>query len=320
MGHLRFTFTGTQAPYVLLEATRAQVLGSADPANVTFPLGSLTIDPAAREISGRNPERQDFLIDPHHGATVWSGYFVARFDRGFASYGVVRNGTIGEGETQGEGALLGGFVRFGEGTGEVGVRVGVSFISVEQARKNLEREIPDGTTLEETAYRTREAWAEKLDRVQIEGATTEQAEVFYTGIFHTLQVCGFHFVWGGGGWGADAGARGQYPYEQDEDGKYYSGYDNQVHEGVSYTGYSIWVGRVFDRLSFGRGAERFWRFCRTHSARSGPGRSCSRPSASRAWCRACSRTTKRAAGCPCGRTSSVSCLNSSVAVVQTTVL
>ena len=33
----------------------------------------------------------------------------------------------------------------------------------------------------------------------------------------------------------------QYPYEQSEDGKYYSGYDNQVHEGVSYTGYSIWA-------------------------------------------------------------------------------
>lgn len=32
----------------------------------------------------------------------------------------------------------------------------------------------------------------------------------------------------------------QYPYEQDEGGKYYSGYDNTVHEGVSYTGYSIW--------------------------------------------------------------------------------
>ena len=34
----------------------------------------------------------------------------------------------------------------------------------------------------------------------------------------------------------------QYPYEQDEDGRYYSGYDNSVHEGVSYDGYSIWVG------------------------------------------------------------------------------
>ena len=187
MGHLRFTFTGTQAPYVLLEATRAQVLGSADPANVTFPLGSLTIDPAAREISGRNPERQDFIIRPNP-APAWSAYFVARFDTPFASYGVAQNGTISEGKAEGEGALLAGFVRFGEGTGSVDVRVGVSFISVEQARKNLEAEIPDGTTLESTAEKTRAAWAEKLDCIQIEGASDEDRETFYTAVFHALQV------------------------------------------------------------------------------------------------------------------------------------
>lgn len=33
----------------------------------------------------------------------------------------------------------------------------------------------------------------------------------------------------------------EYPYEQSEDGKYYSGYDDKIHEGESYTGYSIWV-------------------------------------------------------------------------------
>ena len=36
----------------------------------------------------------------------------------------------------------------------------------------------------------------------------------------------------------------QYPYEQDEEGKYYSGYDNQVREGNSYTAYSVWVCRI----------------------------------------------------------------------------
>lgn len=43
----------------------------------------------------------------------------------------------------------------------------------------------------------------------------------------------------------------QYPYEQHEDGKYYSGYDDTVHEGDSYTGYSIWVNyiSIYCRLS-----------------------------------------------------------------------
>ncbi|OCH93281.1 glycoside hydrolase family 92 protein [Obba rivulosa] len=217
VGHLRFTFTDTGAPYVLVEATRASVMGSDDPTNVTYPEGAITIDPGRQEITGRNPERQDFIIGPNP-ARGWSGYFCARFDAPFESWGTAQNGTLSEGNASGEGALLSGFARFAAGTKQIDVRVGVSFISVDQARRNLDAEIPDGSTLEDTARQTRAAWAEKLDRIQVEGATDDEEAAFYTAVFHTLQ----------------------YPYEQDEDGYYYSGYDDAVHEGDSYTGYSIW--------------------------------------------------------------------------------
>jgi putative alpha-1,2-mannosidase len=84
--------------------------------------------------------------------------------------------------------MLSGYVKFGPKTKTVNVRVGVSFISIDQARKNLNKEIPDGTSLEETAKKTRTEWAEKLDRIQISGATTAEKQIFYTGFFHTLQV------------------------------------------------------------------------------------------------------------------------------------
>jgi putative alpha-1,2-mannosidase len=70
----------------------------------------------------------------------------------------------------------------------VNVRIGVSFISVEQARRNLDKEIPDGPPLEDTVNRTRDLWEEKLGRIQIEGASDEEMETFYTAFFHTLQV------------------------------------------------------------------------------------------------------------------------------------
>ncbi|KAI0365463.1 glycoside hydrolase family 92 protein [Pilatotrama ljubarskyi] len=216
-GHLRFTFENTASPYILVEATRASVMGSDDPTNVTYPQGSVHIDPHRREITGNNPERQDFIIGPNP-APSFAGYFCARFDTPFEGFGVAQNGSLRENATDGAGALLAGFAKFASGTKKVDVRVGVSFISVEQARKNLENEIPDGTTLEQTAKKTRAEWAEKLDRVKVEGATQEENEIFYTAVFHTLQ----------------------YPYEQSEDGHYYSGYDDTVHEGESYTGYSIW--------------------------------------------------------------------------------
>lgn len=106
----------------------------------------------------------------------------------FESWGVARNGTLQEGVWEGEGSMLSGFVRFASTTKKVDVRIGVSFISVDQARRNLDVEVPDGTSLEETAVKTRAEWAEKLDRIRIEGATEEQKQVFYTAFFHALQV------------------------------------------------------------------------------------------------------------------------------------
>lgn len=187
VGHLRFTFTNTSTPYILLEATRASIIGSDDVSNFTLPEGTITIDPAAREITGSNPERQDFIIQPiSTPATNWSGYFCARFDADFESWGISHNGTVKAGEKDGQGTMLSGYATFKATT--VNVRVGVSFISVEQARRNLDSEIPDGTTLEDTARTTREAWANKLDLIQIEGASTDEMQTFYTGFFHTLQA------------------------------------------------------------------------------------------------------------------------------------
>ncbi|KAK7026547.1 glycosyl hydrolase family 92-domain-containing protein [Favolaschia claudopus] len=177
--------------------------------------------PARREITGSNSERQDWIITPTsiaQNARNFKGYFCARFDAPFAKFGVIQNGSEIPGTQTRTGSLLSAYARFPAGTRKVNVRVGVSFISVDQARKNLDAEIANGVALEQTARRTRAAWAEKLDRIQLEGASEADKEVFYTAFFHTLQ----------------------YPYEQDEGGRYYSGYDNRVHQGKSYTGYSIW--------------------------------------------------------------------------------
>ncbi|KAF8261269.1 glycosyl hydrolase family 92-domain-containing protein [Lactarius quietus] len=238
VGHLRFTFSGTHAPYVFLEATRASVMGSSDPSNVTYPSGTITIDPAAREITGSNPERQDFIIGPNP-ASGFSGYFVARFDAPFVAFGTTQNGTVRANETARDGTTLGGYAVFPQDMHTLDVRIGVSFISVEQARRNLDKEIPDGTTLEQTARTTRAAWAEKLDRVQIQGGSRSNSRYFTPRCFTLCRFLIFpFFCW------FDASltysATIQYPYEQDEDGQYYSGYDDKVHEGVSYTGYSIW--------------------------------------------------------------------------------
>lgn len=63
------------------------------------------------------------------------------------------------------------------------VRIGASFVSVEQARRNLVKEIPDGTTLQPIVRRTR-----GLDRAQIQGEFRD-SERFET--FALLHLAGF---------------------------------------------------------------------------------------------------------------------------------
>jgi predicted alpha-1,2-mannosidase len=208
VGFLNFHFSesDTSNPNVVIQATRKLYTGE------------VTIDPKRREISGYNPERQDYKLGPHK-AENFKGYFVARFDQPFAEYGTALGAKLYPSENHRSGKELSAYVTFATGTTSVGVRIGTSFISIDQARENLDKEIPDEKSFESTVMDLKNAWAAKLQLVEIEGGTKEQLTNFYTGIYHALQ----------------------YPSEMNEYGRYYSGYVDKVLEGESaYTAYSIW--------------------------------------------------------------------------------
>ncbi|KAJ2913627.1 hypothetical protein MD484_g6788, partial [Candolleomyces efflorescens] len=260
VGHLRFTYSNPTSqpkskkrPYILIEAARPSIITST-PTNITYPPGYIkftqppSLPPSSRspllEVCGYSTERQDSIITPVSGqeaASHFKGYFCARFNipssLSSIDYGVIQNGTAYPGKQEASGPVLSAYVFLPESQDLVDVRVGTSFISIEQARANLDTEVPDvvpaqssglegksGSTLESTARRVRTEWAGLFDRIEIEvgGEDDEEADVtkqvFWTGVAHSLQ----------------------YPSEQHEANRYWSGYDNKVHEGQSYTGYSIW--------------------------------------------------------------------------------
>lgn len=166
-----------------MQSTRNTIITS-DPTNVTSRFrGSASIDPASLELSGVNTERQDDIIGPS-SAPSFAGYFVARFSSPFASYGTANGRDLHQGSTHlDSGDEIASWVTFAPGTTSVSVRVGLSFISVEQARRNLDAEIPDGTTLEQTAYTTRSAWKDKLELVDLGGGKGKWERVFFTGLW-----------------------------------------------------------------------------------------------------------------------------------------
>lgn len=65
------------------------------------------------------------------------------------------------------------------------VRVGVSFVSIENARLNLDTET-NGRTFQELLSDAENRWERDLRKIEVEGGTQEEKEIFYTALYHTL--------------------------------------------------------------------------------------------------------------------------------------
>ena len=136
-------------------------------------------------------------------------YLYAESDVAPSKAGVFSRGsnvTWGQSEvTDGSPAVLA--VMYPQGTKNIGLRYGMSFISEEQAKKNLFREIAD-FNLVKVAKAGRDAWNEMLGRIAVKGGTEDDKTVFYTSVYRNCVR----------------------PVNISEDGKYFSTYDGQVHD------------------------------------------------------------------------------------------
>lgn len=99
---------------------------------------------------------------------------------------------------------------------KVQVKIGTSFINIEQARKNLNTEI-NHWNFEKTAEETKAKWNQALSKIKIEASETDQ-KIFYT----ALQRCML------------------LPRNITEDGYHYSAFNGKVMPGVMYTDFSLW--------------------------------------------------------------------------------
>lgn len=65
------------------------------------------------------------------------------------------------------------------------VKVGISYTSIENARKNLDAEVGD-STFDEVRQASYNRWNEALSRIRVEGGTEEDKTIFYTALYHSL--------------------------------------------------------------------------------------------------------------------------------------
>ncbi|MBO7261990.1 MAG: GH92 family glycosyl hydrolase [Alistipes sp.] len=68
---------------------------------------------------------------------------------------------------------------------EVEVKIGISYTSIENARKNLEAEVAR-RSFDEVRAEAYNTWNEALGKIRVEGGSDDDRTIFYTGLYHAL--------------------------------------------------------------------------------------------------------------------------------------
>jgi predicted alpha-1,2-mannosidase len=167
----------------------------------------------------------DSEITGHRYSSSWADkqhvYFVIQFSKPFKKSGISKGGVLSKKTRHEKGILMKSFVSFETTEGEViYVKVGISAVSIDGARKNLEAEQPgwDFDKVKEDAHRE---WNKVLAKVAVESSDSTVMRTFYSSMYHVMTAPSLY---------------------QDVDGKY-RGQDQKIHEGKGYeqyTVFSIW--------------------------------------------------------------------------------
>jgi predicted alpha-1,2-mannosidase len=155
-------------------------------------------------------------------------YFFARFSKQFKSFGTWSEKTIQPGNKEASGKQVGAYADFVTSDNEmIQVKVGISYTSMEEARLNLEKEIP-GWNFDQIKTNAAQKWNNALGKIDVtmgkgypEPAAKQKLITFYTALYHSLLFPSAFC---------------------DADGSY-MGLDNKVHRATEYTyrsDFSLW--------------------------------------------------------------------------------
>jgi predicted alpha-1,2-mannosidase len=199
----QFTFPKTDNAFIVVDA---------------FDKGSyIKIIPQENKIVGYTTRNSGGVPDN------FKNYFVIRFDQPFAVAYTWHDSILVKEQLEMLADHAGAIVGFKTQKGEkIGVKVASSFISPEQAERNLKNEI--GTdNFAQTLVQSKKSWNDVLGKVQAEGGSSDQLKTFYSCLYRAVCFPQKH-------------------YEMDAGGKvvHYSPYNGQVLPGYMYAGTGFW--------------------------------------------------------------------------------
>ncbi|QRR01292.1 GH92 family glycosyl hydrolase [Dyadobacter sandarakinus] len=127
----------------------------------------------------------------------------------FSEAGTVVTGVNGQISTarKADGKDARAAITFSPKTRNVALKYAISFVSAEQAKKNFENEL-QSVDFETLKKQGEDAWEKVIGQINVQGGTEAQKRSFYTALYRTYERM----------------------VDISEDGQYYSGYDNKVHQ------------------------------------------------------------------------------------------
>jgi predicted alpha-1,2-mannosidase len=199
----------------------------------TFPSSResfILIDLTESVVTEKNPGLSVRIVNDHEisgfrRSSGWAAdqviYFYAVFSRPFDEFGTALDGRILPDTSFAEGNDVQAYVKFVTSENEkVMVKVGISGVSIDGARKNLESEIP-GWDFDQVKQQAESAWSRELGRIEVKGGHPDDFVKFYTALYHCYLAPNLF---------------------SDVDGLY-RGHDGAIHNAADhdvYTVFSLW--------------------------------------------------------------------------------
>lgn len=155
---------------------------------------------------------------------IWGSanmYICAETDVKPVEIGILENGKIKAATKTKKAKDVSIAMRFPKGTQKVSLRYGISLIDANQAEANLHREQGDKFDRVAIEQAGRKEWNETLGNIKVDGGTEDEKVVLYTSYYRTFER----------------------PVCLSEDGRYFSAFDQKVHEDGGtpfYTDDWIW--------------------------------------------------------------------------------
>ncbi|MFA7287710.1 MAG: GH92 family glycosyl hydrolase [Melioribacteraceae bacterium] len=148
--------------------------------------GYVNVNAEKGEISGSNPIHR--IYQGWGKSAGFAGHFVCRVEKEIDGFGVYSgNENLPNESSLKNNPNLGAYFSFKVKKGEsVIVKIGTSFVSIDQARKNLDSELRNNK-FDTVKQNLKSIWNKHLSKIKVDGDNEEDKIKFYTAMFHCFQ-------------------------------------------------------------------------------------------------------------------------------------